>query len=233
MQESTKYKLLYIIRAFNEAPVISQTIADLKSYAPPGEIVVIDDGSADDTGLIALSFGAVVLRHIMNRGGGAALQTGLEYARLNNADIVVTFDADGQHDPKDVPALIEPIVSGRCDVVLASRFLNSSSTVNMPWIRRLILKAGVLFTRIMSRVHVTDAHNGLRAFSGRAINIVHTRLDDMAYASEIYDQIYRHKLSYTEVPCHIRYTNYSLTKGQRSKAAIRIAWRFFLEKMRP
>jgi hypothetical protein len=91
----------------------------------------------------------------------------------------------------------------------------------------------VLFTRLMSRVQVTDAHNGLRAFSRRAIGLMQAASDDMTYASEVHDQIYRHKLSYTEVPCHIRYTDYSLAKGQRSSAALRLAWRFFLEKMRP
>jgi len=233
MQKMTTYKLFYIIRAFNESAVIGQTIADLKKCAPSGEIIVVDDGSSDDTGSVALSAGAVVLSHLVNRGGGAALQTGLMYARLNHANIVVTFDADGQHDANDVSVLIEPIVSGRCDVVLASRFLDSSSTSNMPWARRLTLKAGVIFTRLMSRVYVTDAHNGLRAFSARGIDLMRTSLDDMAYSSEIYDQIYRNNLSYKEVPCHIRYTDYSLAKGQRSSAAIRIAWRFFLEKMRP
>lgn len=229
----TTHRLFYVIPAFNEAGVIATTVVDLKNHAPLGVIVVVDDGSSDDTSPIALSAGAVVLKHLMNRGYGAALQTGLASAQLNGADIAVTFDADGQHDPKDVSVLIEPIISGKCDVVLASRFLSSASTVNMPMLRRLTLKAGVLFTRIMSRVPVTDAHNGLRAFSRRAIGLMQTDSDDMAYASEIHDQIYRHKLSYTEVPCHIRYTKYSLAKGQSSSAAIRIAWRFFLAKLRP
>jgi len=233
MQKMQTYKLVYIVRAFNEADVIAETIASLRRDAPSGEIVVIDDGSTDDTRSAAMSAGATVVAHIMNRGGGAALQTGLTYARLNHADIAVTFDADGQHDPKDVPTLIEPIVSGRCDVVLASRFVDGALVSNMPWLRRLILKAGVFFTKIMSRVHVTDAHNGLRAFSRHAIHVMHTNLDDMAYASEVYDQIYRNGLSYVEVPCHIRYTDYSLAKGQRSRAAVRIGLRFFLEKMRP
>jgi polyprenyl-phospho-N-acetylgalactosaminyl synthase len=227
------YRLFYIIPAFNEAGAITETVASLKDHAPPGEIVVVDDGSRDDTGPLALSAGAVVLRHLKNRGYGAALQTGLAYAQMRNADLAVTFDADGQHDPNNVPALMEPILNGRCDVVLASRFLDTASTANMPRSRRLTLKAGVLFTKLMSRVHVTDAHNGLRAFSRRAIGLMQTASDDMAYASEIHDQIYRHKLSYTEVPCHIQYTQYSLAKGQRSSAALHIAWRFLLEKMRP
>jgi glycosyltransferase involved in cell wall biosynthesis len=233
MQEMTTYKLFYIVPAFNEGAVIVETVTGLRSNGPPGEVVVVDDGSSDDTRFLALSAGAVVLRHLKNRGYGAALQTGLAYTQMRDADIAVTFDADGQHDPNDVSVLIEPIVSGRCDVVLGSRFLNAASPANMPWARRLTLKVGVLFTKFMSRVHVTDAHNGLRAFSRRAIGLMQTDSDDMTYASEIHDQIYRHKLSYTEVPCHIKYTKYSLAKGQRSSAAMRIAWRFFLEKMRP
>ena len=233
MQKMQTYKLVYIIRAFNEADVIAETIANLRRDAPPGEIIVVDDGSIDDTRSIAVSAGATVLTHIMNRGGGAALQTGLTYARLNDVDIAVTFDADGQHDPNDVPALIEPIVAGKYEVVLASRFIDGASTSNMPWVRRMTLKAAVFFTKIMSQIHVTDAHNGLRAFSRRAIHVMHTNLDGMAYASEIYDQIYRNGLSHVEAPCHIRYTDYSLAKGQRSRAAVRIGLRFFLEKMRP
>ena len=227
------YKLAYIVRAFNEADVIAETITSLREDAPPGEIIVIDDGSSDDTRSAAVSAGATVLTHLMNRGGGAALQTGLTYARLNDVDIAVTFDADGQHDPKDVPTLIEPIVAGRCEVVLGSRFVDGALVSNMPWLRRMTLKAGVFFTKIMSRVHVTDAHNGLRAFSRQAIHVMHTDIDGMAYASEIYDKIYRNNLSYEEVPCHIIYTDYSLQKGQCSRAAISIGLRFFLEKMRP
>jgi glycosyltransferase involved in cell wall biosynthesis len=226
-------KIFYIIPAYCEADVIVDTISSLKNYAPLGEIVVVDDGSSDNTSSLALSAGAVVLRHLKNRGYGAALQTGLAYSQRENADIAITFDADGQHDPKDISVLVEPIIKGKCDVVLASRFLDVASSPNMPLLRRLTLRLGVLFTRFMSRVHVTDAHNGLRAFSKRAIGFMQTDSDDMTYASEIHDQIYRHKLSYAEVPCHIKYTEYSLAKGQKSSAAIRIAWRYFLEKLRP
>ena len=233
MQNIETYKLAYIVRAFNEADVIAETIASLRRDAPPGEIVVIDDGSSDNTRSVAVSAGATVLTHMINRGGGAALQTGLTYARLNQADIAVTFDADGQHDPNDVPTLIEPILAGRCDVVLGSRFVDGALVSNMPWLRRMTLKAGVFFTKIMSRVNVTDAHNGLRAFSRKAVQVMHTDIDGMAYASEIYDKIYRNNLAYVEVPCHIIYTDYSLQKGQHSRAAVGIGLRFFMEKMRP
>lgn len=233
MKDILKNEIFYIIPAFNEARVITNTIENLKDLAPEGKIVVVDDGSSDGTGNLALSVGAIVLRHLKNRGYGAALQTGLAYAQRENADIAITFDADGQHDPKDIAVLIEPIIKSQCDVVLASRFLDNASSPNIPWLRRLTLRIGVLFTRLMSRVNVTDAHNGLRAFSKRAIGFMQTASDDMTYASEIHDQIYRHKLSFTEVPCHIKYTEYSLAKGQKSSAAIRIALRFFLEKLRP
>ena len=232
-QKANSHNLFYIVPAFNEADVIVQTIADLKDNAPPGKIVVIDDGSTDGTGRVAVSAGVMVLRHIMNRGQGAALQTGLAYARQNDADLAVTFDADGQHNAKDISSLIEPITNGDYDVVLASRFLPGASAVHMPMGRKTVLKAGVFFTRITSRVHITDVHNGLRAFSRRAIQEIRMQLDDMAHASEVYDQIYHNRLSYTEVPCQIRYTDYSKKRGQRSRAAVRIGLRFFLSKLRP
>ncbi len=233
MLEMAMHKLFYIIPAFNEADMVAATVADLKDHAPPGVIVVVDDGSTDETGSLALSAGAVVLSHLKNRGYGAASQTGLAYARQQQADIAVPFDADGQHDPNDVSALIGPIVRDECDVVLSSRFIAGASTMNMPKLRRMTLKAGVLFTRLMSRMRVTDAHNGFRAFSRKAIELMQTNLDDMAYASEIHDKIFQHKLSYLEVPCSVKYTEYSMSKGQKSSAAIRIIWRYLMEKMRP
>ncbi len=225
--------VLYIIPAYNEGQVIADTIRNLLAEGPPGQVVVIDDGSQDDTGSCALAAGATVLTHIVNRGQGAALQTGFAYAQVCGAPVVVTFDADGQHDPTDVPKLIDPILSGEVDVVMGSRFLEGSESPHMPPLRRLILRGGVWFTRFMSRVPVTDTHNGLRALSSTALAAINLRLDDMAHASELIDEIYRRKLSFKEVPCRIRYSDYSMAKGQRSGAALRIAWTFFLEKLRP
>ena len=215
-----------VIPAFNEAVAIGSVIAGVRAYA--AKIVVVDDGSIDRTAEAAREAGAIVLRHVINRGQGAALQTGIDYALRRGASIVVTFDSDGQHSPADVPTLIAPLRDGRADIVLGSRFLGS--TESMPRLRRVILHLAVLFTRMVSGLRVTDAHNGLRAFSRRAASLVHIQLDRMAHASELMDQIRRSGLVYTEVPVHVRYTEYSRQKGQRGVHAVRIAFDYFIGK---
>ena len=138
----------------------------------------------------------------------------------------MTFDSDGQHCVSDVATLIQPIRNGRCDIVMGSRFLGRAE--NMPWTRRLLLRAGVLFTRVFSRIRVTDAHNGLRAFSRRAARSVDIRLDRMAHASELMDFVRMSGLPYTEVPVRIRYTDYSKSKGQSGTGALRIAFDYLV-----
>ena len=215
-----------VIPAFNEAAAIGSVIAELRAFA--SKIVVVDDGSVDGTADQAHEAGAIVLRHVINRGQGAALQTGIEYALRRGASAIVTFDSDGQHSPADVPTLVAPLRDGRADIVLGSRFLGS--TESMPTLRRIVLHFAVLFTRIVSGLEVTDAHNGMRAFSRRAASAVHIQLDRMAHASELMDQIRRSGLVYTEVPVHVRYTEYSRQKGQRGVHAVRIAFDYFIGK---
>jgi polyprenyl-phospho-N-acetylgalactosaminyl synthase len=215
-----------VIPAFNEGAAIGSVIAGLHAYA--SNIVVVDDGSIDSTAGAAHEAGAIVLRHVINRGQGAALQTGIEYALRRGASAIVTFDSDGQHSPADVPTLVAALRYGRADIVLGSRFLGS--TESMPRLRRIVLHLAVLFTRMVSGLRVTDAHNGLRAFSRRAASMVHIQLDRMAHASELMDQIRRSGLVYTEVPVHVRYTEYSRQKGQRGVHAVRIAFDYFIGK---
>jgi polyprenyl-phospho-N-acetylgalactosaminyl synthase len=215
-----------VIPAFNEGAAIGSVIAGLRAYA--SNIVVVDDGSIDGTAGAAHEAGAIVLRHVINRGQGAALQTGIEYALRRGASAIVTFDSDGQHSPADVPTLVAPLRDGRADIVLGSRFLGS--TESMPRLRRIVLHLAVLFTRMVSGLRVTDAHNGLRAFSRGAASMVHIQLDRMAHASELMDQIRRSGLVYTEVPVHVRYTEYSRQKGQRGVHAVRIAFDYFIGK---
>jgi len=172
--------------------------------------------------------GARVLRHVVNRGQGAALQTGIEYSLSRGARIIVTFDSDGQHSPADLPILVAPLLEGKADIVLGSRFLGSAD--RMPALRRVLLRIAVFFTRLMSGLKITDAHNGLRAFSRRAASMIHIQLDRMAHASELMDQIRRSGLPYTEVPVHVRYTQYSREKGQRGVHALRIAFDYFIGK---
>ena len=177
-------------------------------------VVVVDDGSTDGTFDAARRTAKYVLRHVINRGQGAALQTGIEFALRHGARFILTFDADGQHRVEDIPAMLEPIWRGECEITLGSRFLGQ--TVNIPSTRRTILRLAVLFTKIVNRVKLTDAHNGLRAFSRRAAETIHITMDRMAHASELIDQIRLSGLPFREVPVEIRYTVYSLAKGQSS-----------------
>jgi glycosyltransferase involved in cell wall biosynthesis len=207
-----------VVPAYNEARVIGGVVEEL--VARGHHVVVIDDGSSDDTPAAARRAGAAVLRHAVNRGQGAALQTGIAYALRRGAEHIVTFDSDGQHAAEDVDALVAPLLAGRADVVLGSRFIGSSQ--GMPGARKAILALAVVFTRVASGARVTDTHNGLRAFTRAAAAKLDIRLDRMAHASEILDQIVRHELRFEEVPVHVKYTEYSRRKGQSSLAALRI-----------
>lgn len=215
-----------VIPAYNEGAAIGDVIAGIMPHTR--NIVVVDDGSRDMTATIARDRGAVVVRHAMNRGQGAAIQTGIEFALRRGAQIIITFDSDGQHAAEDLAALAQPIAEKRAEVALGSRFLSDSSSI--PALRRAVLKIGVAFTRLTSGLRVTDAHNGLRAFSRKAAEGIDIKLDRMAHASELMDHIRRSNLSYVEVPVRIRYTDYSRTKGQRGVHALRIVFDYFIGK---
>lgn len=207
-----------VVPAYNEGRVLGAVVEEL--VARGHRVVVVDDGSTDDTPAAARRAGAVVLRHAVNRGQGAALQTGITYALRRGADHIVTFDSDGQHAAEDVDALVAPLLAGRADVVLGSRSIGSAE--GMPAMRKALLALAVVFTRVASGASVTDTHNGLRAFTRAAAAKLDIRLDRMAHASEILDQIVRQELRFEEVPVHVRYTEYSRRKGQSSFAALRI-----------
>jgi glycosyltransferase involved in cell wall biosynthesis len=216
-----------VIPAYNEAPRLGETLASLcRSYA---NVVVVDDGSEDGTGDVALHHPVWLMRHLFNCGQGAALQTGIEFALARGAAILVTFDADGQHAAEDIEPVVEPVRTGRAEVVFGSRFLGRA--VGLSWTRWLVLKLGVLFTRVFSRVAVTDAHNGLRALSRHAalqIRITHNR---MAHASEILDQVRRRGLPFCEVPVTVRYSSATTAKGQSSWNGLKIVGQLFLGRI--
>jgi glycosyltransferase involved in cell wall biosynthesis len=226
-QVQAVHKLAYVIPAFNESKVIERVIVEVRQYAPPGIIIVVDDASSDDTAEVAERAKAIVLRHPLNRGQGASLQTGFDAARLLGADVVVTFDADGQHSPADVHGLLEALQSNNAEVALGSRFLTQNS---IPAGRRFVLSMGILFTRAISRISVTDTHNGLRAIRARVLDKLRVREDRMAHASELLDLIALEHIPFVEVPCTVRYSDYSRQKGQRSGAAPRIAFDFLFGK---
>lgn len=212
-------RVAVVMPAFNEAQVIGDVIRGVRQRYP--WVVVIDDGSSDTTGTEALAAGATVLRHWINRGQGAALQTGICYALRQGAEAIVTFDSDGQHRVEDVPALLAPLAAGTAEIALGSRFLGQQA-IDMPAGRRALLWAARLFTRLTSGMKLTDTHNGLRAFSRAAAERLDLQLDRYAHASELLDQIRDSGLPHVEIPVTIRYTAYSLGKGQTSAGAWRI-----------
>jgi glycosyltransferase involved in cell wall biosynthesis len=216
-----------VIAAYNEAKVIAGVVADLKRL--DYEVVVVDDGSADCTGRAAATAGAVVVKHPINLGQGAALQTGIEFALLEGADVVVTFDGDGQHRAAEIAGLIETLEREDADYVLGSRFLGTS--MNQPLSRRLVLRAATWFTRITTRLRVTDTHNGLRAMTRRGASRIRLRQNRMAHASEILHQIADSGLKYVEAPVTIDYSAYSLSKGQSLGDSLMILTDLFARRL--
>jgi glycosyltransferase involved in cell wall biosynthesis len=227
LSESVRRGVYIVIAAFNEETAIGDVVRSLISDYP--HVVVVDDGSTDNTWAMARQAGAVPLQHSVNRGQGAALQTGIEYSLRQGAQYVLTFDGDGQHSASFIPRLLGPIVEGRAEIVLGSRFIDDSSSV--PWTRRFLLAAAVLFTWLTSGARLTDTHNGMRAFSRKAAEMLDIQLDRMAHASEIIDQIVRSRLPYTEVPVRINYTKYSQDKGQRAGASFRVAFDYIIGRL--
>jgi glycosyltransferase involved in cell wall biosynthesis len=218
LPEAVRQRVYVVLAAFNEAACIAEVVRGVRTLYP--HVVVVDDGSSDQTSRQALAAGATVLRHLLNRGQGAALQTGITYALSYGADFVVTFDSDGQHRVEDIARLIAPIHRGEVEITLGSRFLGRA--VNIPPARRLLLKLAVWFTRIVSGVQITDTHNGLRGFSRRAAEGIRITLDRMAHASELIDQVQASGLPYREIPVSIHYTAYSRAKGQSAFGAVKI-----------
>lgn len=227
LPDDARKQTFVVVPAYNEGPSLAGVVLEVRAAYP--NVVVVDDGSTDGTYAAAQRTAAFVLRHVVNRGQGAALQTGITFALQHGAQYVVTFDADGQHDPRDIEALLSPIRAGECDVVLGSRFLGEA--IDLPFSRRVLLRLAVLLTRLVNDLSVTDAHNGLRAFSRKAAEQIDIRLDRMAHASELLDFVAASGLPWKEAPVTVRYTPYSLSKGQSPRGALRILLHYFVGRI--
>jgi polyprenyl-phospho-N-acetylgalactosaminyl synthase len=221
-------KIFFVIPAYNESHSIGKVVKELRN-AGYLNIVVIDDGSRDQTYEAALKSGASALRHAINRGQGAALRTGIDYALRNGADVIVTFDSDGQHRVEDLPSMLKPVLDGTVDVTLGSRFLTKTK---MPLSRRILLKGSVLVQWLFYGVRLSDAHNGYRVLSRKAALKIRITSDRMEHASEIVEEIVKKKIRYTEVPVVIKYTEYSQRKGEGSfLGALRILARMIFKRL--
>ncbi|MDD2766388.1 MAG: glycosyltransferase family 2 protein [Candidatus Moranbacteria bacterium] len=219
--------IFIVIPAYNEATVICDVIREIQS-AGYNNIIVVDDGSTDDTYERARTItDVIVLKHLINRGKGAATKTGIEGAKLLNADIIVTLDGDGQHNPNDIARLIEPLQKKHCDVVLGTRLRNPQG---MPWYKILANHIGNAVTWYFYGLWVSDSQSGFRAYSRHASELINTKTDRYEYDSEVIREIYIYKLKYTEVPIEVRYTEYSMGKIQKQgfingiKTLYKIIW---------
>lgn len=219
-------KVIIVIPAYNEAKVIASVVSNVLKHGF-ANIVVIDDGSSDSTGAKAQQAGALVITHRLNRGKGAATKTGIEAARLMQADIIVTMDGDGQHAASDIKNLIEPILRERCHVVLGSRLCRQTSMPKHKIIQNTLANA---MTWVIHRQWVTDSQSGFRAYSREAASLINTRADFYDYDSEVIREIRTHKISFLDVPITARYTSYSQSKPQKQslangiKTACRMIW---------
>jgi glycosyltransferase involved in cell wall biosynthesis len=216
-----------VIPAYNEAGRIRDVIERVLRFVQ--HVVVVDDGSTDDTLVAVLNTNASIVVHPVNLGQGAALQTGIEFALHRGASSIVTFDADGQHQAEDIPRLLNALEVTGAEFALGSRFLGRADGI--PLGRKLVLRAATLFTRMLSGVAVSDTHNGLRAMTRRGAERLRIRFNRMEHASEIVDQIGSSGMKYVEVPVRILYSQETLAKGQRTSAALGLGIRLLLNRV--
>lgn len=214
---------LVIVPAYNEAQAIEEVLAAIPEQFT---CIVINDGSTDATGAIAEASGHTVVHHAVNRGLGAALRTGFAYASENGYDAVVTLDADGQHSPAEIQSLLERISDNSADIVIGSRVQES-----MPAIRQSYNKIGALVTAALFGSPLVDTQSGYRALSRAAIDAMQLTSSRMEISSEIVAEAHRLRLRIVEVPINVRYTKYSMSKGQSLVEGIRTAWRLFLRSI--
>lgn len=220
-------KVAIVIPTYNEGERLVETLSGVLEHFET--VVVVDDGSRDKSFEWAKESGAYALRHVVNRGQGAALQTGVDFAVQElNADIVVHFDADGQMDVHEIKEIIKPIQNGEVEIVFGSRFLGKA--LNMPTTRKITLMLSRVFTKLVSGISLTDAHCGFRALSKNAAKRARFTLDRQAHASQIYDLVKIHSLTYKEVPVTIRYTDETLAKGMKFTDGFGVLKDFFKHK---
>jgi len=226
--------LCIILPAFNEAVAIATVLKNLQQFQQQEKflklhITVVDDGSTDSTSAICKSMKIKVLRHVLNRGLGGALATGMEYAKKNNFDFALTMDSDGQHDIADIPKAMKLLVENRADVVIGSRMLGQKG---MPKDRVLINKLSNYFTFLLFGILTSDSQCGFRAFNKTVLAHMSLRTQGMEVSSEIFAEIKKYKLRLAEVPISVIYTDYSRKKGQTNLNSFNVGLKLLLRKFR-
>lgn len=217
-----------VMPAYNEGKVLGQVIQDVLQYF--GNVICVDDGSTDDSATIISNTQAKLVRHPINLGAGAAMQTGVEYALLDkNIRYVITIDADGQHDIRDAVKMLEHLKKQDLDATIGSRFLGRVENISkMKW---FFLQAARYFSRLDSGVSLTDPHNGLQVYSRKFAESLELTLPDFSHKSEIIQRIREGDFKYDEYPVTVTYTDYSKSKGQPMLNAINISFDLFLHRI--
>lgn len=249
--EGEKDDFIFNIRCYNEEKAVGKVIDEVV-HAGFRKIVLVNDGSADDTLQVLLDKQKqypdkmlIVLSHTINRWGGAANQTWYNFIKKYWDELkikrFVGFDSDGQMDVKDMDTFMKHIHADsklgldlenkKPDLYLGSRFIEGGKGENMPWMRRFILRIAELVTRILYGAKVSDPHNGYRVISLPALRKFVITADGMHYANEVNEQIKRHHMKYREIPVHIRYTDYSIQKGQKNSNSFKLAAEMIYKKI--
>jgi len=222
-------KVFVVIAAYNEEKSIAKVVESLfdKGYK---NIVVVNDGSKDKTYSIINKLNVYALHHPINRGQGAALKTGIDFAHIQGAEYIVTFDADGQHNPDDIDTMLHTISKTKVDICLGSRFLRKNDIKNVPISKRILLKGSALVVFFYSGILLSDAHNGLRLMNRKVAQKIELG-DGFEHASDFITEIRKYKLKYVEVPVTILYTDYSMQKGQSIFNSFKILFRMTVRKI--
>ncbi|WP_418059479.1 glycosyltransferase family 2 protein [Pimelobacter simplex] len=221
-------RTVVVVPTYNEGAMVGTVVSELREVFP--HVVCVDDGSRDGSADAARAAGATVLRHPVNLGQGAALQTGFDYVLgRTTARHLVTFDADGQYLVEDAAAMVEVAAQSEVDIVLGSR--NLGSTEGQPVARRVLMAAALRFSRSITGIRLTDTHNGLRVLNRHAAASMNLRQHGMAHASEIESRIVAASLSWREHPVTMRYSDYSRGKGQSNLNALNILYDLAAERL--
>lgn len=220
-----------IIPCYNEGQVIGDVIRNARETFP--NIVAINDGSADDSAARIHAAGAHLVNHPVNLGQGAALQTGVEYARAQEgAKYFVTFDADGQHQVKDVVRMLARLREEPVDIITGTRF-GGQDNAQVPWLKRLVLQTVVLLSPTTRKLGLSDAHNGLRVFNKTVADQLNLRMNGMSHASEFVSAMVQNHWRVSEEPVDILYTEYSMSKGQSLLNGVNILADGFIARKLP
>jgi len=218
-----------IVPTYNEASVVREVVAGIREFFP--HVVGVDDGSSDGSAGELAAAGARVVRHPINMGAGAAIQTGVDFAlRDPGAELFVMMDADGQHAVSDAVEMVEAMRTLEVDVLLGSRFLGKQAS-EMPASRRALLRTARVFERMTTGIPLTDAHQGLRVFRRSFAEVLDLHVADMAWASEFLARVSEHGARVAEHPVTVQYTAYSRAKGQRSINSVNIGVDVLLNRL--